>query len=155
MQAGVLLSLPQAIHVECHRSPPPCTPPGTSVHMTTTCVPPFCTRARGARPCAQVNVLLSLHHANIVDVSEVVVDRNPDSVFMVMEFMDHELKALMEKKDRPFSTSEVRCPCWASRTQWGYWSQDLGDLGVAMETYNRPFLTSDVCCGVLVSAVQW
>ena len=55
----------------------------------------------------QVNVLLSLHHPNIVDVSEVVVDRSPDSVFMVMEFMDHELKALMEKKDRPFSTSEV------------------------------------------------
>ena len=57
---------------------------------------------------AQVNVLLSLHHPNIVDVSEVVVDKNPDSVFMVMEFMDHELKALMDKKERPFSTSEVR-----------------------------------------------
>ena len=53
-------------------------------------------------------MLLSLHHPNIVDVSEVVVDRTPDSVFMVMEFMDHELKALMEKKERPFSTSEVR-----------------------------------------------
>ena len=33
---------------------------------------------------------------------------NPESVFMAMEFMDHELKALMDKKDRPFSTSEVR-----------------------------------------------
>ena len=29
-------------------------------------------------------------------------------MFMVMEFMDHELKALMDKKDRPFSTSEVQ-----------------------------------------------
>ena len=44
-----------------------------------------------------------------VDVSEVVVGSDPNAVYMVMEFMDHELKALMDTMPRPFSTAEV-CP---------------------------------------------
>ena len=55
----------------------------------------------------EVNVLLSLYHPNIVNVTEVVVGASLDSVFMVMEFMDHELKALMEDMPHPFSTAEV------------------------------------------------
>ena len=42
-----------------------------------------------------------------VDVSEVVVGADPNAVYMVMEFMDHELKALMDTMPRPFSTAEV------------------------------------------------
>ena len=32
---------------------------------------------------------------------------DPNAVYMVMEFMDHELKALMDTMPRPFSTAEV------------------------------------------------
>ena len=42
-----------------------------------------------------------------VDVSEVVVGPDPNAVYMVMEHMDHELKALMDAMPRPFSTAEV------------------------------------------------
>ena len=38
-----------------------------------------------------------------------VVGSDPNAVYMVMEFMDHELKALMDTMPRPFSTAEV-CP---------------------------------------------
>ena len=42
----------------------------------------------------EVNILLSFHHANIVDVKEVVVGNSLTSVYMVMEYMEHDLKAL-------------------------------------------------------------
>ena len=55
----------------------------------------------------EVNILLSFHHANIVDVKEVVVGNSLASVYMVMEYMEHDLKALMEYKKEPFSVAEV------------------------------------------------
>eukprot|EP00252_Welwitschia_mirabilis_P000125 TRINITY_DN1008_c0_g1_i1.p1 TRINITY_DN1008_c0_g1~~TRINITY_DN1008_c0_g1_i1.p1 ORF type:complete len:816 (-),score=171.29 TRINITY_DN1008_c0_g1_i1:812-3259(-) len=57
----------------------------------------------------EINVLLSFHHPSIVDVKEVVVGSNLDSIFMVMEYMEHDLKGLMESMKQPFSQSEVKC----------------------------------------------
>lgn len=57
----------------------------------------------------EINILLSFHHPTIVDVKEVVVGNNLDSIFMVMEYMEHDLKALMETMKQPFSQSEVKC----------------------------------------------
>ncbi|XP_022846530.1 cyclin-dependent kinase G-2-like [Olea europaea var. sylvestris] len=57
----------------------------------------------------EINILLSFHHSSIVDVKEVVVGSNLDSIFMVMEYMEHDLKALMETMKQPFSQSEVKC----------------------------------------------
>ncbi|CAN6449062.1 unnamed protein product [Victoria cruziana] len=57
----------------------------------------------------EINILLSFHHPSIVDVKEVVVGSNLDSIFMVMEYMDHDLKGLMESMKQPFSQSEVKC----------------------------------------------
>lgn len=42
-------------------------------------------------PCSPL--LRSLNHPHIVNVSEVVVGPSLDSVFMVMEYADHDLKA--------------------------------------------------------------
>ena len=56
----------------------------------------------------EINILLSSHHPSIVDVKEVVMG-NMDSVFMVMEYMEHDLKGLMESMKQPFSQSEVKC----------------------------------------------
>lgn len=57
----------------------------------------------------EINILLSFHHPSIVDVKEVVVGSNLDSIFMVMEYMEHDLKGLMETMRQPFSQSEVKC----------------------------------------------
>ncbi|KZV39976.1 cyclin-dependent kinase G-2 [Dorcoceras hygrometricum] len=57
----------------------------------------------------EINILLSFHHPFIVDVKEVVVGSNLDSIFMVMEYMEHDLKGLMETIKQPFSQSEVKC----------------------------------------------
>ncbi|KAE9610508.1 putative protein-serine/threonine kinase CMGC-CDK-PITSLRE family [Lupinus albus] len=57
----------------------------------------------------EINILLSFHHRSIVDVKEVVVGSSLDSIFMVMEYMEHDLKGLMESMKQPFSQSEVKC----------------------------------------------
>ncbi|XP_042057218.1 cyclin-dependent kinase G-2-like isoform X1 [Salvia splendens] len=57
----------------------------------------------------EINILLSIHHPSIVDVKEVVVGSNLDSIYMVMEYMEHDLKGLMETMKQPYSQSEVKC----------------------------------------------
>ncbi|GER44796.1 kinase family protein [Striga asiatica] len=57
----------------------------------------------------EINILLSFDHPSIVDVKEVVVGSNQDHIYMVMEYMEHDLKALMETMKQPFSQSEVKC----------------------------------------------
>lgn len=55
----------------------------------------------------EINILLSFNHPSIVRVKEVVMD-DFDSVFMVMEYMEHDLKGLMESMKFRFSTSDVK-----------------------------------------------
>ncbi|GFY91535.1 protein kinase superfamily protein [Actinidia rufa] len=57
----------------------------------------------------EINILLSFHHPSIVDVKEVVMGSSLDSIFMVMEYMEHDLKGLMETMKQPYSQSEVKC----------------------------------------------
>lgn len=58
----------------------------------------------------EINILLSLSHPSIVNVSEVVVGSSLDSIFMVMEYADHDLKSVMDQRMRqPFSIAEVKC----------------------------------------------
>ncbi|KAG9439331.1 hypothetical protein H6P81_019496 [Aristolochia fimbriata] len=57
----------------------------------------------------EINILLSFHHPSIVDVKEVVVGSDLNQIFMVMEYMEHDLKGLMETMKQPFSQSEVKC----------------------------------------------
>ncbi|KAJ8747965.1 hypothetical protein K2173_007852 [Erythroxylum novogranatense] len=56
----------------------------------------------------EINILLSFRHPSIVNVKEVVMDDH-DGVFMVMEYMEHDLKGMMQMMKQPFSTSEVKC----------------------------------------------
>lgn len=56
----------------------------------------------------EINILLSFNHPSIVDVKEVVMG-DMNSVFMVMEYMEHDLKGLVESMKHPFSQSEVKC----------------------------------------------
>lgn len=44
----------------------------------------------------EIDILMSLHHPNIVNTLEVVVGKHMDSVFMVMEYAEHDIKKLLE-----------------------------------------------------------
>ncbi|CAJ1943662.1 unnamed protein product [Sphenostylis stenocarpa] len=55
----------------------------------------------------EINILLSLNHPSIVNVKEVLVD-DFDGTFMVMEYMEYDLKGMMEVKKQPFSISEIK-----------------------------------------------
>merc|ERR1712226_1370540 len=60
----------------------------------------------------EINTLLISQHRNVVTVREIVVGSNMDKIFIVMGFVEHDLKALMEtmrKKKQVFSTSEIKC----------------------------------------------
>ena len=57
----------------------------------------------------EFDLLLSTRHPNVVGVREVVVGTDLDAVFLVMEFVEHELKDLMATLARPFSVAEVKC----------------------------------------------
>ncbi|XP_021285704.1 cyclin-dependent kinase 10 isoform X1 [Herrania umbratica] len=56
----------------------------------------------------EINILASFDHPSIVKVKEVVVDDH-DNVYMVMEYMQHDFKGLMESMKHQFSTSDVKC----------------------------------------------
>lgn len=56
--------------------------------------------------------MLSLDHPNIVKVREVVVGKDIDKIYIVMDYMEHELKALLEYEaygHSKFKISETKC----------------------------------------------
>jgi cell division cycle 2-like protein len=57
----------------------------------------------------EVDLLMSCHHRNVVNVYETVVGRSRDEVFLVMEFVEHDLRTLMEQRSIRFTAPEVKC----------------------------------------------
>eukprot|EP00088_Acartia_fossae_P048257 TRINITY_DN5263_c0_g1_i1.p1 TRINITY_DN5263_c0_g1~~TRINITY_DN5263_c0_g1_i1.p1 ORF type:complete len:645 (-),score=213.78 TRINITY_DN5263_c0_g1_i1:409-2310(-) len=60
----------------------------------------------------EVNTLLIAQHPNVVHVREIVVGSIMDHIFIVMDFVQHDLKTLMEtlrKKNQVFLPQEVKC----------------------------------------------
>jgi cell division cycle 2-like protein len=55
----------------------------------------------------EISLLQQLNHPGLVKVKEVVVGSTPDKVFIVMEYLEHELKSLLER--HRFSTAETKC----------------------------------------------
>ena len=56
------------------------------------------------------NYSLPGQHKNIVTVREIVVGSNMDKIYIVMDYVEHDLKSLMEtmnKKSQKFSLGEV------------------------------------------------
>ncbi|XP_055353620.1 cyclin-dependent kinase 11B-like [Paramacrobiotus metropolitanus] len=56
----------------------------------------------------EVSTLLKAHHKNVVAIREVVVGHNMDKIYMVMEFVEHDLKSLMQRMSSPFLIGEVK-----------------------------------------------
>ena len=57
-----------------------------------------------------------------LQVSEVVVGRSLSEIYMVMEYVEHDLKQLSESMKQPFSTAEVRAPSESSPARPGCWT---------------------------------
>lgn len=57
----------------------------------------------------EINILLSLKHPNIVNLKEVAVGSSLDKIYVVMEYIEHELKDLMDHTKYNFSISEIKC----------------------------------------------
>jgi cell division cycle 2-like protein len=56
----------------------------------------------------EINVLLSLHHQHVINTREMVVGDTLDKIYMVMDYMDHDIKQLMNAMKQPFTAAEVK-----------------------------------------------
>src|SRR5207248_7629859 len=56
----------------------------------------------------EINTLLKAQHPNIVTVREIVVGSNMDKIYIVMDYVEHDLKSLMETMKSPFLIGEVK-----------------------------------------------
>ncbi|XP_032237942.2 cyclin-dependent kinase 11A [Nematostella vectensis] len=56
----------------------------------------------------EINTLLKAQHPNIVHVREIVVGSNMDRIYIVMDYVEHDLKTLMEHMTSPFTVGEVK-----------------------------------------------
>lgn len=56
----------------------------------------------------EINTLLKAQHINIVTVREIVVGSNMDKIYIVMDYVEHDLKSLMETMKQPFLVGEVK-----------------------------------------------
>lgn len=58
----------------------------------------------------EIQTLSAAKHRHIVDLREVVVGEkgNVDDIYLVMDFLEHDLKTLMDDMEEPFLPSEVK-----------------------------------------------
>ncbi|PHZ16920.1 Pkinase-domain-containing protein [Rhizopus microsporus ATCC 52813] len=56
----------------------------------------------------EIHALMNIKHPNIVNVREIVVGNHMDQVFIVMDFIEHDLKGLMQDMRAPFLQSEIK-----------------------------------------------
>ncbi|AFZ81353.1 protein kinase domain-containing protein [Theileria equi strain WA] len=57
----------------------------------------------------EISILLELKHPNILSVREVVTNKKRDQYYMVMEYVEHELKTLLHDGKINFTLSERKC----------------------------------------------
>ncbi|KAJ8654691.1 hypothetical protein O0I10_009581 [Lichtheimia ornata] len=56
----------------------------------------------------EIYTLINVKHPNIVNVREIVMGNHLDQVYIVMDFIEHDLKTLMTDMRTPFLQSEVK-----------------------------------------------
>lgn len=56
----------------------------------------------------EINTLMKAPHNNIVEVKEIVVGSRMDKIYIVMEYVEHDLKSLMDTMKKPFLLGEVK-----------------------------------------------
>jgi len=56
----------------------------------------------------EIQCLMAAKHRHVVDLREIVVGDRLDDVFLVMDFLEHDLKTLQEEMQEPFLPSETK-----------------------------------------------
>jgi cell division cycle 2-like protein len=56
----------------------------------------------------EIQALKASRHRHIVELREVVMGDSPEEVYLVMEFLEHDLKTLQEDMTEPFLPSEIK-----------------------------------------------
>ncbi|KAF8634011.1 hypothetical protein AX15_001184 [Amanita polypyramis BW_CC] len=56
----------------------------------------------------EINALMSCRHENVVGIREIVVGETLTQVFVVMDFIEHDLKTLLTVMPSPFLQSEIK-----------------------------------------------
>lgn len=56
----------------------------------------------------EIQCLMAAKHRHIVDLREIVVGDQLNDVFLVMDFLEHDLKTLQEEMQEPFLPSEIK-----------------------------------------------
>ncbi|KAK6810640.1 hypothetical protein RU639_013481 [Aspergillus parasiticus] len=56
----------------------------------------------------EIQTLLEARHPNIVFLREIVIGTKMDDVFLVMDFLEHDLKTLLDDMREPFLPSEIK-----------------------------------------------
>jgi cell division cycle 2-like protein len=93
----------------------------------------------------EINILLSLHHPNIVNVTEVVVGSSLDAVFLVMEYAEHDLRGIMNHRKKKSTTPLIR----GGGSSGGGGSFVSGGSGSASFSTTIPFSPAEVKCLML------
>lgn len=57
----------------------------------------------------EIKLLMEHKHPNIVEVKEIVAGKSFGTVYICMEFLEHDLKVLMEDMKDVFLNAEVKC----------------------------------------------
>jgi cell division cycle 2-like protein len=57
----------------------------------------------------EINILFKLNHENLIKIKEVVYGSSIENVYAVMEYMDYELKALINEKSYVMTLAQIKC----------------------------------------------
>lgn len=57
----------------------------------------------------EINLLLNLRHDNIVPLTEIVVGKRLDSIFLLMQYCEQDLASLLDNMQKPFTEAQVKC----------------------------------------------
>ena len=57
----------------------------------------------------EIKILKSLNHDNVINMKEIVTSKNKSSIYMVFEYMDHDLTGLAGREGIKFSVPQIKC----------------------------------------------
>eukprot|EP00698_Gefionella_okellyi_P021746 TRINITY_DN711_c0_g1_i1.p1 TRINITY_DN711_c0_g1~~TRINITY_DN711_c0_g1_i1.p1 ORF type:complete len:330 (-),score=56.04 TRINITY_DN711_c0_g1_i1:426-1415(-) len=57
----------------------------------------------------EIKLLKMLRHPNVVELREIAIEANSDSLYLVFEYCEHDMAALLDAMPAPFSEAEVKC----------------------------------------------
>ncbi len=57
----------------------------------------------------EISILLNVRHENIVSLKDVVVGRNLENMFLVMEYCEQDLASLLDNMQSPFTENQIKC----------------------------------------------